>query len=98
MSAFEVKASGVGGGRGIFTLEDIAEGDFVGIEESVHGMFISPMTHEILFHQALKYVGQYAIFLPTLARGYINGYGMQDSFFVSIFSFLFWERPLHFVL
>ena len=83
MSAFEVKTSGVGGGRGIFTLEDIAKDDFLGVEESVHGMFLPPMTHELLFQRTLPYVREHAKFLQTLANGYINGYGMQDSFFVS---------------
>jgi hypothetical protein len=82
LSFFEIKLSSVGGGRGVYALHDISAGDYLAIEDMAHSLFISPSTHKLIF-MALKSVGVPSDFWHVLGRSYIDGYGFQDSFFVS---------------
>lgn len=84
VSSFEVgKSSSVGGGRGVFSKVDIANGDYLGLEEAVHGMHVPSLAQDLIFDMLGKFADEGG-FWDVLGVGYIDGYGFQDSFFVSI--------------
>ena len=84
VSSFEVRrSSSVGGGRGVFSKVDIANGDYLGLEEGVHGMHVPSLAHNLIFDMLEKFADEGG-FWDVLGDGYIDGYGFQNSFYVSI--------------
>lgn len=81
ISSFEVGTSSAGGGRGVFTKEHIAKGDYLSLDECVNQMFVPPTVGELIYSIQRKNVGA---FWEVLVGGYLEGYGLQDSYFVSL--------------
>jgi hypothetical protein len=81
IEAFEVRQSGVpSGGRGIYAKKAIPQGAYIGLEECVNGMFVPPVTLNLLddcLNLDLPY-------WKTFSLGYLDGYGWSDGFYVSI--------------
>lgn len=81
ITSFEVRTSSIGGGRGVFAKEDIAKNDYLALGECVYQMFVPPSSYSILHHSE-KVLG--LRFWKAVYHGYIDGYGLLDSYFVSI--------------
>lgn len=75
---FEVRQSIAGPFRGVYAKVDVLKGEYLSISECVTQMFVPPKATEILF----KMVPHHS-FYHTFAKGYLDGYGLQDSHFVS---------------
>jgi hypothetical protein len=74
-SSYRVARSNVAnGGRGVFALEDIPKGSYMGNEECVNGMFVPPNTMEIMEDFDNSALSDATAFWTTVYKGFIDGY------------------------
>jgi hypothetical protein len=74
-SSYRVARSSVAnGGRGVFALEDIPKGSYMGNEECVNGMFVPPNTFEIMYGFDNSALSDATAFWATVYKGFIEGY------------------------
>jgi len=81
VSEFEVRESGgERAGRGVYAKTQIKQGEYVSLDECVNQMYVPPWTNELLFlaHRKLGLP-----FWEVVAQGYVDGYGLIDSHYVS---------------
>jgi len=81
IESFEVRSI-PGVGRGVFAKHDIKKGDYCSLQDCVHQMFIPPLASALLEDGRDKLKD--FEYWETFQTGYVEGYGLQNSFFVSI--------------
>jgi hypothetical protein len=90
LSILEVKQSSLGeyAGRGVFAKEDIPHLSYVGLDKSIHIVYMNPSTYDIIVGMEKHWT--FEDFFGEVLEIYTHGYGHSFSHHVSYFiTFLF---------
>lgn len=90
LSILEVKQSSLGeyAGRGVFAKEDIPHLSYVGLDKSIHIVYMNPSTYDIIVGMEKHWTSE--DFFGEVLEIYTHGYGHSFSHHVSFFvTFLF---------
>jgi hypothetical protein len=82
-STFEARTSGVGerAGRGVFALQPINAGSYLGIDQCIDSMLVRPKAY-LLLQAASPVFNELSRYWSTFEVGYIEGYGWSDDVMV----------------
>jgi hypothetical protein len=90
--SLEVRVSQVGdlAGRGVYATADIPNGTFIGLEESLEALYISPATYSVIDESSATFSGLVR-YWDVLLYGYIHGYGwmLDDAMRVRYYTKLY---------